>query len=104
MLYKPKLTSNDAKQHLHDIRYQRQKELAFIIDECHQIRMKHKQIFDNQFNSRPTEKYFLKKNQVINQENDLPDVQDFTEYLSESSLLFPDNQQSKYKIVFFKFL
>lgn len=87
-MYKSKFTPNDVKNHLHDIRYKHQKELAILINECHQLRLKHKQIFDNQFNSRSIEKSYLKTNELIHQENALLDAPEFTEYLSESSYLF----------------
>jgi len=99
MLYKPRITQNDIKRHLHDIRYQRQKQSTLIIDECHQLRIKHKHIFDCQLNSYSTEKTFPIKSEFINQqtelENDLPFVKELTEYLCESSYLFLDNQISK---------
>jgi len=99
MLHKPRITEHDAKQHLHDIRCQRQKQLALIIDECHQIRIKHKHIFDSQFNRSPIKQTFVIKDKSINPqiqlENDLPIVQDLTDYSSESSHIFLDHQISK---------
>jgi hypothetical protein len=99
MLFKPKITQNDAKQHLHNIRCQRQKQLTLIIDQCHQIRNQHKYIFDCLFNAYSTEKSFLIRDEFINPqnqfENDLPIVQGLNEYLSDSSYLFCDNQVLK---------
>jgi hypothetical protein len=99
MLYKPRITEHDAKQHLHDIRSQRQKQLALIIDECHQIRIKHKHIFDSQFNLSSTKQPILIKEKLFNPsiklENDLSIVNELTEYSFESSCTFLDNQISK---------
>ncbi|CAF4750864.1 unnamed protein product, partial [Rotaria magnacalcarata] len=40
--HKQTINQTDAKQHLHDIRYQRQNQLKSIVNECHQLRILHK--------------------------------------------------------------
>ncbi|CAF4241362.1 unnamed protein product [Rotaria sp. Silwood2] len=99
---KPLITQSDAKQHLHDVRYQRQNQLATIINECHQLRVLHKRIFDNQLNSSSTEKSFISKplkiepiftcNPQTELDNELSVLKENSEYLSESSYSFLENR------------
>jgi len=53
---KPVITWAEAKKHLHDVRLRRQNQLAININECHKLSNMHKQIFNRQFDSNPTEK------------------------------------------------
>jgi hypothetical protein len=98
MLYKPPITRTDARRHLRDIRCQYQKQIAMIIEECEQIRSKHKQIFDSQWNSDRNEKTFLVEKELIIQEEEeeeLPMVEESVNDSSESSLIVLDNAKSK---------
>jgi hypothetical protein len=96
MLYKSPITKTDAKRHLRDIRCQYQKQIALIIDECEQLRIKHKQIFDSQWNySYRNERTFSIKNESIVREEELPMVEEFINYSSESSSIVFKNQKSK---------
>jgi hypothetical protein len=96
MLYKSPITKTDAKRHLRDIRCQYQKQIALIIDECEQLRIKHKQIFDSQWNySYRNERTFSIKNESIVREEELPMFEEFINYSSESSSIVFKNQKSK---------
>jgi hypothetical protein len=96
MLYKSPITKTDAKRHLRDIRCQYQKQIALIINECEQLRIKHKQIFDSQWNySYRNERTFSIKNESIVREEKLPMVEEFINYSSESSSIVFKNQKSK---------
>jgi len=96
MLYKSPITKTDAKRHLRDIRCQYQKQIALIINECEQLRIKHKQIFDSQWNySYRNERTFSIKNESIVREEELPMVEEFINYSSESSSIVFKNQKSK---------
>jgi hypothetical protein len=91
-MYKPSVTANDAKQHLHHIRSERQKEIEVIITECHQIRLQHKQIFD----CRTNETFVWRKEEVIPTENDFIIEEESRDDFSESSSsIFVDNQSMK---------
>lgn len=52
---KPVITWVEAKKHLHDVRLRRQNELTKNINECYKLQNIHKQIFNRQFNSTPTD-------------------------------------------------
>jgi hypothetical protein len=96
MLYKSPITKTDAKRHLRDIRCQYQKQIALIINECEQLRIKHKQIFDSQWNSSyRNERTFSIKNESIVREEELPMFEEFINYSSESSSIVFKNQKSK---------
>ncbi|CAF3483164.1 unnamed protein product [Rotaria sp. Silwood1] len=98
----PLITQTDAKQHLHNIRYQRQNQLATIINECHQLRISHKRIFDNQLNFSSNEKSLMLKplnreavfifNSQTESNNSLSVIKEDSQYLSESSYTFLENQ------------
>jgi len=53
---KPVITWAEAKKHLHDVRLRRQNQLTININECHKLRNMHKQVFNRQLDSNPTEK------------------------------------------------
>lgn len=60
--HKPIITWAEAKKHLHDVRVRRQNELAKNLDECDKLRNIHKQLFDRQLDSNPTEIKPIKTN------------------------------------------
>jgi hypothetical protein len=91
-MYKPSVTANDAKQHLHNIRSERRKEIAVVITECHQLRLQHKQIFD----CRTNETFVWRKEEVIPTENDfIIEEESRNDFLEFSSSIFFDNQSVK---------
>lgn len=103
--YKSTISQSDAKQHLHNIRHQRQNQLKSIIDECHQLRILHKRIFDNQVDSYSAKKPLItmpKKNEaifIINpkvaSDEEFLIAKELTIYLSEPSCSYTDPHLSK---------
>ena len=63
---KPVVTGATAKKHLHDIRLQRQNQLASTINECHRLQTIHKQLYNHQYDSYHIEK--PRDNKPINNE------------------------------------
>ncbi|CAF4392109.1 unnamed protein product, partial [Rotaria magnacalcarata] len=106
--HKQTINQTDAKQHLHDIRYQRQNQLKSIVNECHQLRILHKRIFDNQLTSYSAKKPLMSmpmRNEsifIINpkteSDDEFPISQEFTIYLSESSYTFLDCQSANHRL------
>ncbi|CAF3206061.1 unnamed protein product [Rotaria socialis] len=106
--HKQTIRQTDAKQHLHDIRYQRQNQLKSIVDECHQLRILHKRIFDNQLNSYSAKKPLISmpmRNESIfiispkiESDDEFPISKEFTIYLSESSYTLLDFQSANHQL------
>ncbi|CAF3991681.1 unnamed protein product [Rotaria sordida] len=97
-LNKPMITQIGAKQHLHDIRYRRQNQLAILTNECHQLCILHRRCFDNQLNSSSSsiEKPFISK-PLKNESIFICISQTESDYellilKSESSYIFIENQ------------
>ncbi|CAF1292457.1 unnamed protein product [Rotaria sordida] len=97
-LNKLMITQTDAKQHLHNIRYRRQNQLAILTNECHQPCILHRRSFDNQLNSSSSsiEKPFISK-PLKNESIFICISQTESDYellilKSESSYIFIENQ------------
>ncbi|CAF0927786.1 unnamed protein product [Adineta ricciae] len=71
----PIVTAAQAKQHLHEIRLQRQNQLRTTINECHRLQNIHKQIYNHapqQWNSHSTEKHVNHQGRTVSSPKRLP--------------------------------
>jgi len=101
----PSTPRTDAKEHLLNVHYRRQNQLASTINECHRLRTLHKRLFDQQLNSYLPHQSFTSKStkngsaSIVNDqtelENDIPIAKESSDYLSESSNRFSDYQSRK---------
>ena len=69
---KPIITSAVAKKHVHDIRLQRQHQLAVNINECHRLQTIHKQIYQQQFDGHSRDEKKLRPIKPTTSEHILP--------------------------------
>ena len=95
MLYKAAITPNDARRYLHDVRDRREKQIAWIVEQCQQLQIKHKRIFDEQWKCPVKERPIGRKSEAVIKEENLPGVDELTNYYSESSSILWEKQKTK---------